>query len=1328
MKRFFFLWAVLLFGTAICACTAETDIGLVDESRPAKLIFEVSPFNAVDENDVTTKTHVTPVNNYSSYRFSWSVNDTVGIFPSGGSQIYFLVDSDGEASSASFDGGAWMPKEGYSFYAYFPFIGDYYLNATQVPVSFTGQKQIGNNNSDHFQQYDYMYTPVTTYDQGSNAFRFSFKHLITCVLPWVELPAGHYTGLDLSIDEPLFVTKGNYNLTADNPAITGKEYSNAFHVDLDISFTQTETLIAYVPLAPLNISGKTLTITITDEAGKQYTYTYKPSKAYAASNVYRLRSSVSFAIGSVSVNPTELNLYVDETQQLTATVLPENAANKNVTWTSSNPSVATVSETGLITALTPGTTTITVTTVEGGESATCAVTVSEASDLATPLCLQAIEAGTVTVSNPKGLTIEYKKNASDWVSASDATIDVSVAVGDRVYFRGNNASYGTSDDEYTNISCTGNAYVYGNVMSLINSQSFETLTSLTGERAFACLFRNNGKIQNHPSREILLPATTLSNQCYRLLFDGCTGLTSAPELPAMTIPFAGYKFMFRGCLGLTTPPSLPATTVSSNSYFGMFQECTELQTPPELPATQLGTECYYQMFYGCSKLQAAPALPATTLAERCYAGMFSRCVSLTEAPVLPAETMASACYKQMFLGCSNLQSAPALPATNLAKDCYYAIFANCTSLTTAPELPVTTLAVSCYAGMFNGCTKLETAPALPATTLAAECYKSMFYNCKKLASSPDLLAETLVEGCYQTMFYGCNMLNRIKMLAIDISAENALASWTTNVASTGTFYKNYDAAWDVTGVNGVPTGWTVDLVMTRDPILVSSITLNSTSLTLSIGDTQTLTATIAPDNADDKSVTWSSSDATVASVDQTGKVTALKEGTATITVTAQDGSGKTGTCAVTVNAIPVTGVTLNQTSLSFTVMNQTQQLHATVLPDNATYKTVTWTSNNESVAIVSSTGVVTAKGDGTVTITATAGGKSATCTVSVTLTVPVTGVTLNKTTLTLTPNATETLTATVAPSNATNQNVTWSSDNTSVATVSNGTVTAVAVGTANITVTTADGNKQARCAVTVNPIRVTSVTLNKTSYAFTSLNATLQLSATVKPDDATYKTVSWTSDDTSVATVDQSGKVTSKGSGTTTIRATADGKSATCAITVSIPVTGVSLNMTTLTLSPNETYLLQANVTPTSATNKGVTWSSNNTTVATVLSSGLVTAKAEGTAKITVTTIDGNKTAECTVTVFVPVTSITLNYTSLTLELGKSKTLVATVLPENATDKTVTWTVANSSVVTINDNGVVQAVGCGTVTVVARAGNESAMCQVTVINPVGAGGEGIIWE
>lgn len=139
------------------------------------------------------------------------------------------------------------------------------------------------------------------------------------------------------------------------------------------------------------------------------------------------------------------------------------------------------------------------------------------------------------------------------------------------------------------------------------------------------------------------------------------------------------------------------------------------------------------------------------------------------------------------------------------------LFFGCTGLTSAKNLvlPATRLARGCYQFMFYDCTSLTSAPVLPATTLAESCYYGMFYNCTSLTTAPELPATTLANYCYQSMFNGCTSLNSVTCLATDISASSCTSSWLNGVGSTGTFVKDAAMTGWTTGVDGIPSGWTV---------------------------------------------------------------------------------------------------------------------------------------------------------------------------------------------------------------------------------------------------------------------------------------------------------------------------------------------------------------------------------------------------------------------------------------------------------------------------------------------------------------------------------------
>lgn len=342
-------------------------------------------------------------------------------------------------------------------------------------------------------------------------------------------------------------------------------------------------------------------------------------------------------------------------------------------------------------------------------------------------------------------------------------------------------------------------------------------------------------------------------------------------------------------------------------------------------------------------------------------------------------------------------------------------------------------------------------------------------------------------------------------------------------------------------------------------------------------------------------------------------------------------------------------------------------------------------------------------------------------------TISVTGITVNPTSAELTEGESLTITATVSPSDATNKNVQWSSSNPDIQ-VSNGTVTTsfkpgaattsvggrLVLGKGTITAKTEDGGKTATCEITVfaKTIAVTSISMS-TDELFLEKGQSFKLEATVQPDDATDKTVQWESSDTSVATVDQNGTVNAICSGKTNITASAGGKSATCAVTVIfIPVSSIYLDKTSLTLEKGETATLTAFVSPDEATDKTVKWTSNDTSVATVDQNGQVTAVSSGTASIRA--VAGDYHASCVVSVIVPVASITMSSTELTLRIGETALLEATILPEDATDKNLFWDTSDPNVATV-DGGSITAVNFGLANITAQAGYQLASCIVTVL-------------
>ncbi|WP_339168252.1 Ig-like domain-containing protein [Paenibacillus sp. FSL H7-0943] len=496
-------------------------------------------------------------------------------------------------------------------------------------------------------------------------------------------------------------------------------------------------------------------------------------------------------------------------------------------------------------------------------------------------------------------------------------------------------------------------------------------------------------------------------------------------------------------------------------------------------------------------------------------------------------------------------------------------------------------------------------------------------------------------------------------------------------------------------------------------VIVTGVTLDKPSLSLTEGEAgDTLSAVIAPADATNKTVNWSSSDETVATV-VNGVVTPVGVGTAIITVTTTDGSF-TASSVVNVSApippvVNVTGVKLDQETLDLTAGEADGLLKATIEPANSTDKDVIWSSSDETVATVVN-GVVTPVGEGKAIITVTTkdGSFTASSVVNVSAPIPpvvdVTGVKLDQETLNLTAGEADgILKATIEPANATDKDVIWSSSDETVATVVNGVITPVGEGTAVITVTTKDGSFTASSVVNVSApippvVDVTGVKLDQETLNLTAGEADGILKATIEPANATDKDVIWSSSDETVATV-VNGVITPVGEGKAIITVTTKDGSYAASTTVnvaapkppSVIVTGVILDQTELNLTVGEgDGNLQVTVAPANATNKGVIWSSSDETVAKVVY-GVVTPIGEGTAIITVTTKDGSYTASTTVTVKAPVKPVTAPGipTSVTATAENGQAIITFIPPVNDGGSEITGYIvtANPGGLTVTGTG-----------------------------------------
>ena len=508
-------------------------------------------------------------------------------------------------------------------------------------------------------------------------------------------------------------------------------------------------------------------------------------------------------------------------------------------------------------------------------------------------------------------------------------------------------------------------------------------------------------------------------------------------------------------------------------------------------------------------------------------------------------------------------------------------------------------------------------------------------------------------------------------------------------------------------------GWNCKEQEQEIPVTAVTV-LRPASTVLAIGESVQLSATVQPENATDKTLTWATSAPKVASVTGEGLVTALAEGSAAITARA---GGKSGTCVFTVQkpAVPVSAIELDKTSLQLYEGTEVT-LKATVLPQDATDPSVTWRSADETIASVDENGTVHALKAGETRIVAQAGAKQAECAVKVLArTIPVSAIVLNKTSLPdMVMGETAQLTATVQPENASHPEVSWSSTNAEIASVDQkGLVRALKEGSARI-VAYADG-VEATCDVTMHAIRVESLTLNRDSLKlYEGENFTLK--ATLSPSNATYPEISWHSADSLTASV-QGGKVTALRRGKTVVSATADGLQASCSVEVLAAIEGIELDQTELNLMEGDRVQLTARIVPEEAVlREPLRWASSDESIAQVDSSGRVSALHFGDAVISVSA-EGKK-AECQVHIdYIHVASITLEPTDIVMMVGDTLTLKATLTPDNASFSALSWSSSRPEVASVDKKGKVTALEDGLATITASADGQQAQCWIRVNLP-----------
>lgn len=472
---------------------------------------------------------------------------------------------------------------------------------------------------------------------------------------------------------------------------------------------------------------------------------------------------------------------------------------------------------------------------------------------------------------------------------------------------------------------------------------------------------------------------------------------------------------------------------------------------------------------------------------------------------------------------------------------------------------------------------------------------------------------------------------------------------------------------------------------------IDSVTLSDTDVKLPQGTGfYQLYAYVSPELPENEKLTWQSSDRKVVTVDSNGKVTLVKPGSAVITVVTAN--GKTAQCNFTVLQ-GIQSIAFDDTALTLYV-GESHRMTYVIKPATASDTTLKWSTSDSKIATVDASGYITAKNTGSCVITAQAAdgsGVFTTCSVTVMRTADT--ITIDVTSLDLNVNETYLLETELKPADCTDT-VVYESSNTKIAQVSKkGKITAKAKGSCIIFAKTTSG-LSTYCTVNVSQ-QVTGLTLNKTD-ATIEVGDTLQLTATITPKTASNQEVAWTSSNTKAATVDKNGLVTALQGGSTMIRCVSDDSDlqAYALITVNEKVTTITVEES-VEIGVGDKLKLNAVVQNPSATDKGLVWKSNKTSVCTVTQKGVIKGKKAGKAKITVTAADGSGVyAECEVRVITETESVDVSATYIDLLVGESIKIKATTEPLNVTYKPV-WSSSNENVAIVNKKGKITALKTG---------------------------------
>lgn len=1027
------------------------------------------------------------------------------------------------------------------------------------------------------------------------------------------------------------------------------------------TLTVGDNLTLTATVAPANATDKTVTWTSSDAAVATVDATGKVTAVKAGTATITAKAGEKTATCTVTVNVktvavtgitlsrTEVTLVEGKSITLTATVTPTDATDKTVAWTSSNPAAATVDANGKVTAVAAGKTTITA--KAGDKSATCAVTVEEDLSEYTPGDVK------MTYVNYDEPDTAYGEIAAGETATAGFNGNSKGVVTDGTLGFGN-TGWGVNFITYLQVKVPE---VNGNITSA--TLTFEGSGSTDNKRVTTWGVGYNSSVwsadmtYSTADTNITLlggtqtgtskSATTFNNYS----FDITDAVKKADENGYVTIivyetaAAGGYIKNPAVTFGWTSEPTYNVTFTEKNGVEGVKVtiDGTDVTNGVALTNGTYGftaTAPTYREYNGEFKVEGKDLNVEFTLTPKAtwsYTVKNNVNDAVKTGTVLENEP-ATVAYSRYILATDGTVWKKDPCGGDKKLEYRYTFTPDADNYTATLEYAATDIT--------DGIAFLEAETIEGMTPTSKNNADVRCSDAEGAYAAEAVKVYTLKPGTYTVRIAGMGGSGSDDTRNVDFivkAGENTILTKRTN----GSWFEATSeefvltAETDIT-FEGANASHQFDYILINGKsIPVSGITLSKEAVEIVKGADLQLTATVAPENASDKALTWTSSNEKVATVDQNGKVTAVEGGEAVITVASVSNPEVKAECKVTVT-VPVAGLTLLDEDENPLADGAEIEIHtgheynltAVVDPENATDKTVTWTTSDETViGFLDDEGLIDGLKAGEATVTASIAGYSVSVKVKVTdPLVPVTGVKLDRTTAEMKTGDTLQLNATVEPEDATSKDVTWTSSDKTIATVSTkGLVKALKAG--KVTITVSANKKTATCEITITDYAVEGITLSADAITLTE-GEDMTLTATVAPENATDKTVTWTSSDETVATVDQNGKVTAVKAGEAVITAKAGEKSAACKVTVeaaAIEVEEITIDLTDEIIKVGETLILTATVTPADATDVTVTWSSSDESIATVDDKGVVTGVSMG--QVTITATAGGKTAESKVTV-----------------------------------------------------------------------------------------------